>query len=46
MQELNISKHAVAQVVLMSRELERSEGELRGFIDRLSEEEQAASWWR
>lgn len=41
MQELTISKHAVAQVVLMSRELERGEGELRGFIDRLSEEEQA-----
>lgn len=41
MQGLDISTHAVAQVVLMSRELKRSEGELRGFIDRLSEEEQA-----
>ena len=37
---LDISTHKVAQVILMSRELGRAEGELRGFIDRLSEEEQ------
>ena len=37
-----ISARTVAQVVLMARELDRAEGELRGFIDRLSEEEQAA----
>ena len=36
---LEISTHKVAQVILMSRELGRAEGELRGFIDRLSEEE-------
>ena len=42
MQGLDISTHAVAQVVLMSRELGRSERELRAFLDRLSEEEQAS----
>jgi hypothetical protein len=42
MQGLDISTHAVAQVVLMSRELGRGEGELRAFIDRMSEEEQAS----
>lgn len=42
MQGLDISTHAVAQVVLMTRELERGEGELRAFIDRMSEEEQAS----
>ena len=36
---LEIRTHKVAQVILMSRELGRAEGELRGFIDRLSEEE-------
>ncbi|RKF13417.1 DUF3775 domain-containing protein [Roseovarius spongiae] len=39
---LEISTYKVAQVVLMARELDRAEGELRGFIDRLSEEEQAS----
>ena len=39
---LEISPWKVAQVVLMSRELNRAEGELRGFIDRLNEEEQAS----
>lgn len=41
MQGLDISTHTIAQVVLMSRELDRGEGELRAFVDRLSEEEQA-----
>ena len=40
MSALEISTHKLAQVVLMARELDRAEGELRGFIDRLSEEEQ------
>ncbi len=31
----------VAQVILMGRELDRAEGELRAFIDRMSEDEQA-----
>lgn len=39
---LEISPWKVAQVVLMSRELDRAEGELRGFIDRLNEDEQAS----
>jgi light-regulated signal transduction histidine kinase (bacteriophytochrome) len=39
---LNISTHKVAQVVLMSRELDRAEGELRAFIERLSFDEQAS----
>ena len=39
---LDISTYKIAQVVLMARELDRAEGELRGFIDRLTEEEQAA----
>ena len=39
---LDISVHKIAQVILMSRELDRAEGELRGFIDRLSEDEQAS----
>lgn len=38
---LNISTRKVAQVILMARELERAEGELRAFIDRLGEDEQA-----
>lgn len=37
----NLSTRAVAQVILMSRELDRAEGELRGFIDRMTEEQQA-----
>ena len=39
---LEISAWKVAQVVLMSRELGRAEGELRAFIDRLNEDEQAS----
>ena len=39
---LDISTYKIAQVVLMSRELDRAEYELRGFIDRLTEEEQAS----
>ena len=39
---LEISPHKVAQVVLMGRELDRAEGEIRGFIDRLTEEEQVS----
>lgn len=38
---LNISARKIAQVVLMARELGRAEGELRAFIDRLNEDEQA-----
>ncbi len=37
--ELSIRK--LAQVILMGHELDRAEGELRGFIDRLNEDEQA-----
>lgn len=39
---LDISVYKIAQVILMSRELDRAEGELRAFIDRLTEEEQAS----
>ena len=39
---LEITPWKVAQVVLMSRELDRAEGELRGFIERLNEDEQAS----
>lgn len=39
---LDITVHKIAQVVLMSRELDRAEGELRAFIERLTEEEQAS----
>lgn len=37
---LEISVRKVANVILMSRELNRAEGELRAFLDRLTEEEQ------
>ena len=37
--ELSIRK--LAQVILMGHELSRAEAELRGFIDRLNEDEQA-----
>lgn len=37
---LDITTDKIAQVILMSRELDRAEGELRAFIDRLSEDEQ------
>jgi hypothetical protein len=39
---LEISVNKIAQVVLMSRELNRAEGELRAFIERLSDEEQTS----
>lgn len=39
---LEISTYKVAQVILMSRELDRAEVELRGFIEQLSEEEQVS----
>jgi len=39
---LDISSYKIAQVILMARELGRAEAELRAFIDRLSEEEQAS----
>lgn len=39
---LDITVHKIAQVVLMSRELDRAEGELRAFIERLSEDEQVS----
>lgn len=38
---MEISPRAVAQVILMGRELNRAEGELRAFIDRMSEDQQA-----
>lgn len=38
---LEISTRKVAQVALMARELDRAEGELRAFIDRLGLDEQA-----
>ena len=38
----NISLRKVAAVIVMARELGRAEGELRGLIDRMDEEEQAA----
>ncbi|WP_093029028.1 DUF3775 domain-containing protein [Ruegeria marina] len=38
---MEISARKVAQVALMARELDRAEGELRAFIDRMSEDEQA-----
>ena len=39
---LEISVTKIAQIVLMSRELDRAEGELRAFIDRLTDEEQVS----
>ena len=38
---LEISARKVAQVAMMGRELNRAEGELRAFIDRMGEDEQA-----
>ncbi len=38
---MEISPRKVAQVAVMARELGRAEGELRAFIDRMSEDEQA-----
>lgn len=39
---LDITVHKIAQVILMARELGRAEGELRGFIDNLTEDEKAS----
>ncbi|WP_299848224.1 DUF3775 domain-containing protein [uncultured Roseovarius sp.] len=39
---LDISTYKIAQVILMARELDRAEGELRAFIDRLGEDEQVS----
>ena len=39
---LDISITKVANIILMARELDRAENELRAFIDRLTEEEQIA----
>lgn len=38
---LEISARKVAQVAMMARELGRAEGEMRAFIDRMGEDEQA-----
>ncbi|WP_292293062.1 DUF3775 domain-containing protein [Marivita sp.] len=38
----HITANKVAAVIVMARELDRAEGELRGFVDRMDEEEQAA----
>lgn len=38
---LEISARKIAQVAMMGRELDRAEGELRAFIDRMGEDEQA-----
>lgn len=40
MEEISVRK--VAAVIVMARELDRAEAELRGLIDRMNEEEQAA----
>jgi hypothetical protein len=45
---MEISVRKVAQVILMGHELDRAEGELRAFIDRLNEDEAAelvAMFW-
>lgn len=45
---MEISVRKVAQVVLMGHEIERAEGELRAFVDRMNEDEQAeltAIYW-
>jgi light-regulated signal transduction histidine kinase (bacteriophytochrome) len=38
---LEISPRKVAQVAMMARELDRAEGELRAFIERMSMDDQA-----
>lgn len=38
MLQINLTK--IANVILMARELDRAEGELRAFLERLTEEEQ------
>ncbi|MEL6296797.1 MAG: DUF3775 domain-containing protein, partial [Pseudomonadota bacterium] len=40
--ETELNTDLLAQIVLMGRELDRAEPELRGVIDRLGEDEQAA----
>ncbi|MCR8549137.1 DUF3775 domain-containing protein [Salipiger sp. P9] len=40
MEEISVRK--VAHVILLAREIDRGEGELRGIIDQMTEEEQAA----
>jgi hypothetical protein len=45
---MEISVRKVAQVILMGHEIERAEGELRAFIDRMNQDEQAeltAIYW-
>lgn len=37
----HISANKVAAVIVMARELNRAEGEMRGFIDRMNDEEKA-----
>ncbi|WP_120499223.1 DUF3775 domain-containing protein [Roseovarius sp. EL26] len=39
---IGISTHKIAQIILMSRELDRAERELRAFIERLTVEEQVS----
>ncbi|MEO0939284.1 MAG: DUF3775 domain-containing protein [Pseudomonadota bacterium] len=39
--ELEINRGVLAQIVLMGREMQRAEPELRGLIDRLDTDEQA-----
>ena len=39
---LEISSYKVAQIILMARELNRAEGELRAFIENLLPEEQVS----
>lgn len=40
MEEISVRK--VAHVILLAREMDRGEGELRGVIEQMTEEEQAA----
>jgi hypothetical protein len=39
---LEISQRKVAQVILYGHEVDRAEGELRGFLETLNEEEQSS----
>ncbi|MEM7722799.1 MAG: DUF3775 domain-containing protein [Pseudomonadota bacterium] len=38
---MELSRRKLAQVILMGHELDRAEGELRAFLDRLNEDEAA-----
>lgn len=38
---MELSRRKLAQVILMGHELDRAEGELRAFLDRLNEDESA-----